>query len=80
MELGISSSEFSSFCIVSLLFSFCIIFPPQEFNLAGFTIPKIFYFLLGNERLEFVEYHLRRISLNIIIHASLPLSAIFFFF
>lgn len=74
MELGISSSDFYSYGIISLLFSLCIIYPPQEFSLAGFTIPKIFYFLLGNERFDFVEYQLRRIALNIFVHASLPLS------
>lgn len=77
MELGISSTEFSTYSIFGALLSIIIIFPPQEFSLAGFTLPKIFYFLLGDERTNFVEYHLRRILLTIFIHASLPLSNFF---
>lgn len=60
------------------LFAFCIVFPPNEFQSAGFTIEKLFSstFLESNgrgETLLFVEYNMRRISLNLVTHSMLPL-------
>uniref|UniRef100_A0A915EGT3 Uncharacterized protein n=1 Tax=Ditylenchus dipsaci TaxID=166011 RepID=A0A915EGT3_9BILA len=72
MELGISSTELWTYGCIGTLFSICVIFPPQEFGSAGFTIPKIFYFLLGDERFNFVEFHLRRTILTVFIHSCLP--------
>lgn len=77
MELGTSSTEFYTYASLSVLFSLCIIFPPQEFNASGFTIQKIFAPILGDERFDFVEYHLRRTLLTIFIHVSLPFCNIF---
>ncbi|KAI1732062.1 putative transmembrane protein precursor domain-containing protein [Ditylenchus destructor] len=73
MELGLSAAEFGAYGFIGSLLALCVVFPPQEFNSAGFTIPKIFQSFLGDDRFNFVEYQLRRTCLTIFIHSMLPL-------
>lgn len=72
LELGVPSSELWTYAFLYVLFAMCIVFPPQEFNTAGFTIPKIFYALLGDERFNFVQYQIKRTCLTIFLHSGLP--------
>ncbi|XP_050681631.1 E3 ubiquitin-protein ligase TM129 [Leptidea sinapis] len=55
------------------LFSFCVVYPPSEFVAAGFTITQIFDNFLGSESTNFIKYHMKRITITSLIHASLPL-------
>lgn len=56
-----------------LLFALCIVYPPTEFVSAGFTISQLFEKFLGSEENNFIKYHMRRITITVLIHASLPL-------
>ncbi|XP_068627830.1 E3 ubiquitin-protein ligase TM129 [Battus philenor] len=60
-----------------LMFCFCVIYPPTEFVAAGFTIPQIFEGFLGSENVNFIGYHMKRITLTAFIHSSLPLGYVF---
>uniref|UniRef100_A0A914IA65 Uncharacterized protein n=1 Tax=Globodera rostochiensis TaxID=31243 RepID=A0A914IA65_GLORO len=72
MELGIFASEFLFFLLLSVFFSLLLILPSDALHSAGFTIPKIFANLLGDERFNFVEYHLRRTLLTAFVHSAIP--------
>ncbi|MFH4977683.1 hypothetical protein AB6A40_004392 [Gnathostoma spinigerum] len=61
------------YSVLYSLFCICIMFPPPEFISAGVTIPNFFSYLLGDERFDFIEYHLRRTLLTIAVHSFLPL-------
>lgn len=61
--------------IYNLLFaliSYCVIYPPLEFVEIGLTINKVLKNLLGNEEIEFIQYHQRRSSLTLIVHCFIP--------
>lgn len=60
------------FTLVFVLFSFGIIYPPQEFDSIGLTINNIFSSFLGSSDIEFIQYHLRRTCLTLLIHSILP--------
>lgn len=60
-----------------ILFSVCMIYPPTEFVSAGFTIPQIFDGFLGSENLNFVGYHMKRITITAFAHSMLPLGYVF---
>lgn len=68
---GMSSYDLV-FTIVYCLISFCIIAPPEEFVSAGLTIQNILDRFLGSEQINFIEYHMKRISVTIICHSSVP--------
>lgn len=72
LELGIPVSDFSLFLFMSTILCMYIVIPSEAMQSAGFTIPVLFSSLLGQERFNFVDYHLRRTLLTIFIHASLP--------
>lgn len=59
--------------IIYALIAFFLIYPPQEIQSAGLSLPTLLGPLLGSEQLCFVHYHLMRISLTIIVHSLLPL-------
>ncbi|KAG7305213.1 hypothetical protein JYU34_009252 [Plutella xylostella] len=61
-----------------ILFCICVIYPPTEFVSAGFTIPLMFENWLGSENVNFVGYHMKRITLTLFLHSALPLGYIFF--
>ncbi|VDN06990.1 unnamed protein product [Thelazia callipaeda] len=48
-------------------------YPPVEFQRAGFTIQALFSKYLGREKDDFIGYHLRRTVLTRFIHLCLPL-------
>ncbi|XP_059061204.1 E3 ubiquitin-protein ligase TM129 [Achroia grisella] len=56
-----------------LLFSICVVYPPTEFVSAGFTIPQLFENYLGSENMNFVGYHMKRITITAFIHTMLPM-------
>lgn len=60
-----------------ILFSICIIYPPTEFVSAGFTIAQIFEGFLGSENVNFIGYHMKRITITAFIHSMLPLGYVF---
>lgn len=60
-----------------ILFSICVIYPPTEFVSAGFTIAQLFDNYLGSENVNFIGYHMKRITITVLIHASLPLGYVF---
>jgi E3 ubiquitin-protein ligase TM129 len=60
-----------------ILFCICVIYPPTEFVSAGFTIPLVFDNFLGSENMNFIGFHMRRITITALIHSGLPLGYIF---
>ena len=59
--------------IFYFLYSFILIYPPTEIVTLGFTIQSIFSSSLGSEQMFFIEYHIKRILLQIVIHSFIPL-------
>lgn len=59
--------------LIYFLVSFFLIYPPQEVQSVGLTLPTLFSSWLGSEELYFVHYHIVRTSLTIIVHSLLPL-------
>ncbi|XP_067619222.1 E3 ubiquitin-protein ligase TM129 [Eurosta solidaginis] len=62
------------FNLFYLLLCMCIIYPPEEFQRLGLTTEQIFKKILGDETINFISYHQRRTSLNLIVHSCLPAS------
>ncbi|XP_038147076.1 E3 ubiquitin-protein ligase TM129 isoform X2 [Cyprinodon tularosa] len=62
-----------SFTLAYTVFAVCLIFTPNEFRAAGLTIQNVFSSWLGSEDISFIEHHLRRTSLTVLIHSCLPL-------
>ncbi|KAG4080150.1 hypothetical protein HA402_008221 [Bradysia odoriphaga] len=61
--------------IYNLLFAlitYCIIYPPLEFIEIGLTVDKLLKNLLGNEELEFIQYHQRRCAITLVVHCFIP--------
>lgn len=56
-----------------VLFCVCVVYPPTEFVSAGFTISQIFESYLGSENLNFVGFHMKRMTITSLIHSFLPL-------
>lgn len=54
------------------LFCYCVVYPPVEFESLGLTTNRLFSSWLGQEDLQFVQYHMRRTTLNLAVHALLP--------
>uniref|UniRef100_A0A0N5AY74 Transmembrane protein n=1 Tax=Syphacia muris TaxID=451379 RepID=A0A0N5AY74_9BILA len=69
--------ELVLYTIVYFLFALCIVFPPIEFITAGFTITAAFSSWLGDERFQFILYHLKRTVLVFFLHCCLPLCKFF---
>ncbi|XP_030595299.1 E3 ubiquitin-protein ligase TM129 isoform X3 [Archocentrus centrarchus] len=62
-----------SFTLAYIVFSFCFVFTPNEFRSAGLTIQNLFSSWLGSEDVGFIQYHVRRTSITILVHSALPL-------
>ncbi|KAF7227903.1 transcript variant X3 [Nothobranchius furzeri] len=62
-----------SFTLAYVTFAICIIFTPDEFRSAGLTVQNVFSSWLGSEDVDFLRYHLRRISVTILVQSALPL-------
>ncbi|XP_072766918.1 E3 ubiquitin-protein ligase TM129 [Anoplolepis gracilipes] len=56
-----------------LLISGCIVYPPTEFVSAGLTVKDIFASWLGSENEFFIQYHIRRSVVTLLVHSTLPL-------
>ncbi|KAK9295819.1 hypothetical protein QLX08_009950 [Tetragonisca angustula] len=65
-------SAFFFYTLFYILMSGCIIYPPTEFVLAGFTIKDIFSNCLGSENEFFVQYHIKRSIITLFVHSILP--------
>lgn len=57
----------------------CIIYPPTEFVSAGLTIKDIFSNLLGSENEFFVQYHIRKSVITLLIYSMLPFGKYIYF-
>lgn len=64
---------FGFYLVAYVLFALCIAIPPTEFVSAGLTLEYLCKGLLGVEQNAFIAYHLKRTSLTLVVHASLPL-------
>nr|XP_020451023.1 E3 ubiquitin-protein ligase TM129 [Monopterus albus] len=61
------------FTLAYIVFSLCFVFTPNEFRSAGLTIQNLFSSWLGSEDLGFIQYHVRRTSVTVLVHSALPL-------
>lgn len=53
--------------------AFCFISINPAFTYIGFTITNLFPSYLGSERKNFIYFHMKRISMTIFIHSSVPM-------
>lgn len=60
------------YALLYLVLCLCIIYPPDEFISAGFTVPDLFSALLGSESEQFILYHIKRSTLTVCIYSLLP--------
>ncbi|CAF0724208.1 unnamed protein product [Didymodactylos carnosus] len=67
------SPELLFLTFLYLLFSFIIVFPPNELVAAGFSIQNVFSFLLDSEEIAFIRFHIKRVSLKIFFQSLLPI-------
>uniref|UniRef100_A0A8D8AJW5 Transmembrane protein 129 n=1 Tax=Culex pipiens TaxID=7175 RepID=A0A8D8AJW5_CULPI len=68
------------FTIFYALLCFCIVYPSTEFVSAGLTVDHVFSSTLGSESMQFVQHHIRRTSLNLMVHSLLPVMYIRVYF
>ncbi|XP_028816195.1 E3 ubiquitin-protein ligase TM129 [Denticeps clupeoides] len=61
------------FTLAYVVFSFCFVFTPNEFQSAGLTVQNLFSERLGSEDVAFVQYHVRRATATLLVHSALPL-------
>lgn len=61
------------FTIFYLLISFGVVYPPEEFISAGFTIGNWFGKLLGSEDETFIRFHIKKSMLNLFVYSCLPI-------
>lgn len=66
------------FSLFYVVFTLCIVFPPPEFQSAGLTLEAIFQKWLGSESEFFVQYHVRRTGMNLLVHSMVPIGKNFF--
>ncbi|KAF3859685.1 hypothetical protein F7725_022084, partial [Dissostichus mawsoni] len=45
----------------------------NEFRSAGLTVQNLFSSWLGSEDVGFIQYHVRRTSITLLVHSALPL-------
>lgn len=62
-----------TFTLTYILLSFCFVFTPNEFRSAGFTVQNLFSGWLGSEDIGFIQYHIKRTSVTLLVHSALPL-------
>ncbi|XP_037636817.1 E3 ubiquitin-protein ligase TM129 [Sebastes umbrosus] len=62
-----------SFTLAYIVFSLCFVFTPNEFRSAGLTVQNLFSSWLGSEEVGFIQYHIRRTSITLLLHSALPL-------
>lgn len=66
--------------LIFILFSYCVIYPPTEFESTGLTLNQLFSRFLGSEDIEFIQYHIRRTFLTLIAHSLLPFFYVLFYY
>lgn len=59
------------YILFSLVTSFCFIF--NEFASAGVSVNQLFGKFFGDEYTQFVQHHILRTSMTLIVHSALPL-------
>ncbi|XP_074064809.1 E3 ubiquitin-protein ligase TM129-like [Macrotis lagotis] len=62
-----------TFTLAYIVFSVCFVFMPNEFHSAGLTVQNLLSGWLGIEDVAFVQYHLRRTTVTMLVHSLLPL-------
>ncbi|KAA8579390.1 hypothetical protein FQN60_018667, partial [Etheostoma spectabile] len=62
-----------TFTLAYIVFSLCFVSTPNEFRSAGLTIQNLFSSWLGSEDVGFIQYHVRRTSITVLVHSALPL-------
>lgn len=60
------------YLLFSTLVTFCLIYPPKEFEGAGFTIPRLFGRYFPHEYTNFSLHHIHRTATTFIVWPSLP--------
>ncbi|XP_034232794.1 transmembrane protein 129 [Thrips palmi] len=60
------------FTIFYVVLTLCVIFPTPEFKSAGLTVETIFSKWLGNEHELFIQYQIRRTTMNMFLHSMVP--------
>ena len=53
-------------------FCICFVIPPFEVSSAGFTVQNMLRGYLGDEKLNFIMYHIKRGSATLFLHSLLP--------
>ena len=71
--------EITYISLFYFLLSFILIYPPSEIVTLGLTIQTIFSSYLGSEQMFFIEYHIKRILLQMSIQCFIPLGLSFLF-
>lgn len=66
-----------TFTLAYIVFVFCFVFTPTEFISAGVTVQNLFSGWLGSEDLGFVQYHIKRTTVTLLVHSILPLGYYF---
>lgn len=66
-------NDFALYNLIYFLFSFFLIYPPQEIQSFGLSLPSLLSPFLGSEQLCFVHYHMVRICLTILVHSFIPI-------
>lgn len=61
------------YILFSSLVTFCLIYPPKEFEGAGLTIPNLFGGYFTDEYTNFIQHHISRTTTTFLVHSSLPL-------
>uniref|UniRef100_A0A667XCD0 Transmembrane protein 129, E3 ubiquitin protein ligase n=1 Tax=Myripristis murdjan TaxID=586833 RepID=A0A667XCD0_9TELE len=62
-----------TFTLAYIVFAICFVFTPDEFRSAGLTVQHLFSSWLGSEDVGFIQYHVKRTSITILVHSALPL-------
>ncbi|KAL8624098.1 hypothetical protein ACOMHN_036101 [Nucella lapillus] len=69
-------SDVNMYLFYSILYGFfclCLVAPPTEFVSAGITIQHIFSSYLGSEDMTFIQYHVKRSTVTMLVHSLFPL-------
>lgn len=74
-RLSMESPELT-FTLAYVVFSLCFVFTPNEFRSAGLTVQNVFSSWLGSEDAGFIQYHVRRTSVTLLLHSALPLGTV----
>lgn len=61
------------FTLFYFLISGCIVYPPTEFVSAGLTVKDIFADWFGSENEFFIQHHISRSVVTLLVHSMLPL-------